>query len=67
MFPNLEKRFSQNLVNVSSIFFPFGLFTIDGYMVLPHGTRHHSFLCWGAGCTKVVSKYNSNTILNFLR
>ena len=67
MFPNLEKQFSQNWFNVALIFFPFDLFTIDGYKALHHGVRHHSFLCWGAGCTKVISKYNSNTILNFLR
>ena len=67
MFPNHEKQFSRNWFNVVLIFCPFNLFTIDGYASLHHGIRHYSFLCRGSSCPKVVSKYNFNTILNFLR
>ena len=67
MFPNLEKRFSRNWFNVALIFFPFDLLTTDGYTSLYYDLCHYNFLHWGSGCPKIASKYNSNTILNFLR
>ena len=67
MFPNLEKQFSQNWFNVSLIFFLFDLLTVDGYASVYDGFCHYNFLYRGSGCPKIVSKYNSNTILNFLR
>ena len=67
MFPDLEKRFSRNWFNVALIFFPFDFSTIDAYASLYNGFRRNYFLYRGSGCLEVVSKYNSNTILNFLR